>query len=205
MSSAADPPSDERARTLREAVRAKYADVAEQPVGSFPYPIGREGAFALGYEPAWLASVPTEVVDRFVGVGNPLAVERPGLGERVLDLGCGCGLDVLVAARCVGGQGYVVGVDLTSAMVERARHALADGGQRNALVQLGGIEALPFDDDSFDRVISNGALNLVPDKDAAFTEAFRVLRPGGRFVVADLLVTETVPEEVLASLDAWST
>ena len=201
MSSPGDPPSEARAHELREAVRERYAEVAGQPAGQFPYPIGREGALALGYDEAALDEVPTEVVDRFVGVGNPLDIARPARGERVLDLGCGCGLDALVASRLVGDDGYVVGVDLTPEMIELAQGA----GRANVHLQVGSVEALSFGDGSFDRVISNGVLNLVPDKDAAFAEAFRVLRPGGRFVVADLLVTETVPEEMLASLDAWST
>ena len=197
--------SNGRADTLRDAVRAKYREVACEPTGQFAYPVGRASALGLGYEPAWLEGIPDAVVDRFVGAGNPFAVERPGVGERVLDLGCGCGLDVFVASRLVGAEGYVVGIDLTPEMVRAGERAAAAWPLDNVHLQLGTVEALPYGDASFDRVISNGVLNLVPDKAAAFSQACRVLRPGGRFVVADLLVTETVPAEVLASLDAWST
>lgn len=198
-------PSNGRADTLRDAVCAKYREVAREPEGHFPYPVGRESALGLGYDPAWLEGIPAAVIDRFVGAGNPFTVERPAVGERVLDLGCGCGLDVFVASRLVGADGYVVGIDLTPEMLEGAQRATTDWPLANVHFHRCGIEALPFGEGSFDRVVSNGVLNLVPDKDAAFAEAFHVLRPGGRFVVADLLVTETVPDEVLASLDAWST
>ena len=200
-----EPLPDARAEELRAAVRGKYAEVSCEPTGQFPYPVGRESARGLGYEADWLEGIPGAVVDRFVGVGNPFRIRMPNVGERVLDLGCGCGLDVFVAARLVGPEGSAVGIDLTPEMVEGARQAAADWPLKNVHVQVGEIEALPFSDGSFDLVISNGALNLVPDKDAAFSEAWRVLKPGGDFVAADLLVTETVPAEVLESLDAWST
>lgn len=199
------PLTPEGADRLHEAVREKYRRVARDPQGHFGYPVGRESALGLGYEAAWLDAVPARVVDGFVGVGNPFAVERPTAGERVLDLGCGCGLDVFVASRLVGGEGYVVGIDLTPEMVEVASEAAARWSPDNVHVFLAGVERLPFGDGSFDRVISNGVLNLVPDKDAAFGEACRVLKPGGAFVAADLLVMESIPDEVLASLDAWST
>lgn len=193
--------SEPRSDALRAAVRGTYAEVAVDPSERFPYPVGRESAVELGYETAWLEDIPAAVLDRFVGVGNPFAVERPVVGERVLDLGCGCGLDVFVAAQLVGKTGRVVGVDLTPEMVAIAQRV----GHTSVDFHVGSVEALPYEDESFDRVISNGVLNLVPDKEAAFAEAFRVLRPGGRFVVADLLVMETVPASLLASLDAWST
>jgi ubiquinone/menaquinone biosynthesis C-methylase UbiE len=191
----------ERAEELRRAVRDKYRSVSVEPRGPFPYPVGRESAVELGYDRAWLEAIPDDVVDRFVGVGNPFRVRRPERGARVLDLGCGSGLDVFVAARLVGAEGRAAGVDLTPEMLAwPRRHAAGSAEFHEAL-----IEALPFPDGSFTLAISNGALNLVPDKDAAFREIFRVLAPGGAFAVADLLVTATVPEEVLRGMDAWST
>jgi SAM-dependent methyltransferase len=191
----------EQADELRRAVREKYRSVSVQPQGPFPYPVGRASAEGLGYELEWLEAVPDDVADRFVGVGNPFIVRRPESGQRVLDLGCGAGLDVFVAALLVGAEGRAAGVDLTPEMLEWPRkHAAA-----NVEFHEGTVEALPFEDGSFDLAISNGALNLVPDKDAAFREIFRVLAPGGAFAVADLLVTSTVPEEVLKGMDAWST
>ena len=197
--------SPERTAQLRNAVKERYASVAEEPEGQFPYPVGRASALGLGYMPEWLDGVPERVVARFVGVGNPFSVQQPTAGERVLDVGSGCGLDALVAAALVGPAGRVAGIDLTPEMLEEARDALRQTGLANVDFRGGSAEALPFDDGSFDRVISNGVLNLVPDKAAAFREIRRVLRPGGTFAAADLLVTETVPDEVLADADAWST
>jgi len=200
-----EPLPTARANELRDAVREKYRDVSRDPGERFPYPVGRESALGLGYEAAWLDAVPASIVDRFVGVGNPFRVDPPAPGDHVLDLGCGSGLDVLVAAQLVGAQGRVVGVDLTPEMIEGAELAAEDGSLGNIDLQVGDVETLPFEDGGFDLVFSNGVLNLVPDKDAAFREAWRVLKPGGRFVIADLLVTETVPQILLESLDAWST
>lgn len=200
-----EPLPDARAEELRAAVRGKYAEVSCEPTGQFPYPVGRESARGLGYAADWLVGIPDTVVDRFVGVGNPFRIRMPIVGERVLDLGCGCGLDVFVAGRLAGAEGRAVGIDLTPEMIADSQSVAATWPLQNVELRVGGIEALPFDEGSFDLVISNGVLNLVPDKDAAFSEAWRVLEPGGDFVAADLLVTETVPAEVLESLDAWST
>lgn len=197
--------SQARAEELQGAVRKKYRTVSREPAGHFPYPVGRESALGLDYEPDWLEAVPGDIVDRFVGVGNPFSIRRPLPGERVLDLGCGCGLDVFVAATLVGARGRAVGVDLTPEMIERAQRLAADWPHGIVEFALCAAEELPFDDGTFDMVISNGVLNLVPDKGAAYAEAYRVLRPGGTFAVADLLVTESIPEEVLSSMDAWST
>jgi arsenite methyltransferase len=127
---------------------------------------------------------------------------RPG--DRVLDVGSGCGFDSYVASLLVGERGRVVGLDLTPEMVDVARHASRSWRFDNVEFREGSVEELPFSDGDFDLVISNGVLNLVPDKDAAFRELARVLRPGGRFVVADVLVDETIPEDLLAQKDAWS-
>lgn len=195
----------ERAAELRAAVREKYRVVSRQPCGHFSYPTGRESLTRLGYAPEWLAGVPAEVADGFVGVGNPFSVRRVGRGERVLDVGCGCGFDAFVVGSLVGPEGQAVGLDITREMLERPRAALARTPATHVQFREGSVEALPFQDASFDLVISNGVLNLVPDKDAAFREIARVLRPGGDFVAADLIVVQTIPEEVLASMDAWST
>jgi len=197
--------SPQRAAALRDEVRRTYRAVASQPEGLLPYPTGRASALRLGYPPAWLHTIPHQVVDRFVGVGNPFGIRKPATGEHVLDIGCGCGLDSFVAAALVGPEGRSVGLDLTVEMLDQARAAQANAGLGNLEFREGTVEALPFDDASFDQVISNGVLNLVPDKDAAFREIARVLRPGGVFAAADLLVTATIPEQVLSGIDAWST
>lgn len=195
---------EERAAELRAAVREKYRAVAEDPVGRFTYAVGRESAVGLGYEPGWLEAIAPEVVDRFVGVGNPFRIRRPEVGECVLDVGCGCGLDSFVASILVGPTGRTVGVDLTGEMLAVARQARADWPIAGLEFVQASIEQLSGLDGSFDFVVSNGVLNLVPDKDAAFRQIFRVLRPGGTFVAADLLLDDAIPEEVLADMDAWS-
>ncbi|MBI2919750.1 MAG: methyltransferase domain-containing protein [Planctomycetes bacterium] len=188
--------------SVSRAIVAKYRDVAARPCGHFKYPVGRRSALRLGYRPAWLAPIPRDVVARFVGVGNPFTLKRPARGSRVLDVGCGCGMDAFIAAQLAGPRGRVSGLDLTPEMLARARRA----GKRFPGTEFleGTVEALPFERASFDLVISNGVLNLAPDKDAAYREIRRVLRPGGVLAAADLLVVETLPPQTLASMDAWS-
>ncbi len=196
--------SEERATEIRAEVAAKYRLVSELVSGHFPYPVGRPSAEKLGYERDWLRQIPEEVVGHFIGVGNPFQLRRPERGERVLDIGCGCGLDVYVASLLVGAEGRSVGVDLTHEMLARPEGALAAWPLCNLEFREATAESLPFGDSVFDQVISNGVLNLVTDKDRAFREIWRVLRPGGTFAAADLLVVETMPPEVRESTDAWS-
>jgi arsenite methyltransferase len=193
------------AEQLRTAVKEKYRLISHKPIGRFPYPVGRESLDRLGYPAELAAAVPPEVIERFVGVGNPFSIRRVRNGETVLDIGCGCGLDSFLAALQAGPEGHVVGVDLTPEMLEWASKAAAQSSLTNLDFREGSAEALPFEDASFDLVISNGVLNLVPDKESAFREIARVLRPEGEFVAADVVVVETIPEETLASMDAWST
>lgn len=192
------------AAAIHETVRAKYRLFAAHPEGHFSYPTGRRGALAQGYDEAWLDAAPPEVVARFVGVGNPFEVRRPAAGERVLDVGCGAGLDAFVAAGLAGPAGRVVGVELTQEMLDVPRAALARRPAPWLAFEEADAAALPFADASFDVVLSNGVLNLVPDKDAAFREIRRVLRPGGTLAAADLVVLDAIPAEQLASKDAWS-
>jgi arsenite methyltransferase len=200
-----DCSTSKRTAQLKAAVKLKYREVSQKPQGQFPYPIGRESLEQLGYTDAWMTAVPEEIIDRFVGVGNPFSVRRVRKGESILDIGCGCGLDSFVSALEAGPEGRVVGIDLTTEMLAWACKAKADACIRNIHFQIASAEALPFESASFDLVISNGVLNLVPDKESAFREIARVLRPEGNFVAADLVVMETIPEETLASMDAWST
>jgi arsenite methyltransferase len=196
--------ANERAHELVTAVRQRYAGVAREPRGQFPYPVGLESLERLGYPSEWQSALPASVAERFVGVGNPLRYRPPRSGERVLDLGCGCGVDTLVAAQLVRHEGRAVGVDASPEMLAHARDGAMAGDSTARFVQ-GLIEQLPFVDGLFDLVISNGALNLATDKDRTFGEIARVLAPGGEMVVADLIVKGTIPEELLASVDAWST
>jgi SAM-dependent methyltransferase len=197
--------SCERAEEIRSAIQSKYQKVAVSPEGFFVYPVGAEGALKLGYDPAWLALVPATVVSRFVGVGNPFSIHVPKPGERILDAGCGCGFDTFIASSMAGASGKAVGIDATADMLAIAKTAAEEfkGGNVEFLEEV--IEQLPFEDGYFDLILSNGVLNLIPDKLKAFKEIARVLRPEGALVAADLLVMETIPPEVLASTDAWST
>ena len=185
--------SEQEATRIRAAVKGRYRAVAARPGGAFPYPVGRESALGLGYESGLVASIPAEVVERFVGVGNPFSLHRPCDGDRVLDVGCGCGFDSFVASALTGARGSVAGVVLTPEMLEVARKGLASWLLHNMRFSEDSAEELPFEDESFDLVISNGALNLVSDKVGAFRQIRRVLRPGGRFVAADVLVDEVSP------------
>ena len=198
-------PSLKRDAAIRAAVKSKYRKVALNPAGHFAYPVGAESVLKLGYQPSWLEFVPAEVSGRFVGVGNPFGICAPKPGARVLDAGCGCGFDTFIAAALAGPSGRAVGVDITAEMLAVARAGSKTFDKGNVEFRKASIEKLPFEDAYFDLVISNGAMNLIPDKKTAFLEIARVLRPEGILVAADLLVTESIPEEVLASTDAWST
>jgi SAM-dependent methyltransferase len=189
---------------IREAVREKYVEVARSAEGKFAYPTGRQGALALGYDPAVVASLPDDFLASFCGVGNPFALGPIEPGERLLDVGCGGGVDLIVASRIVGASGKVCGIDITPEMAERARANLARAGVTTAEVKVSGAESIPYPDASFDIVISNGVINLSPAKDQVFREIHRVLHPGGRFQFADIVVNQALPADVASSLEAWS-
>jgi arsenite methyltransferase len=197
--------SPECTAEIRAEIISKYKAVSVQPGGHFPYPVGKESAMKLGYDPEWMESMPSEVADRFVGVGNPFSICLPHRGARVLDIGCGCGMDAFTAAFLVGPEGHATGLDLTEEMLAQGRLAAISSDLTNLEFRQGTAESLPFDPGVFDIVISNGVLNLVPDKAAAFSEIARVLCQGGVFAAADLLLIESIPPEVLASKNAWST
>ncbi len=192
-------------RQLRAAIRETYTDVALQTEGcTFHFLSGRPLAQRLGYPEASLAGLPARAVDAFAGVGNPFAAGPIGRGETVLDVGSGGGMDALIAARMVGPEGRVVGVDMTEAMVEAAAaHAALKGFEHVRFVR-GLAEALPLPDASVDVVISNGVINLCPDKPAVFAELFRVLRPGGRLQIADTLLLRPVPAASVDLVHLWT-
>ena len=189
---------------LRAAIREEYALVAKDPGHGFHFHTGRPLAMSLDYREEWLADVPEGALASFAGTGNPFLAGELAPGERVVDVGCGAGLDTLVAARMVGPSGHVVGVDMTPDMLERARAAAEAAGASNVELRPGYAEELPVPDGWADVVISNGVLNLAPDKEAAFAELARVLRPGGRLQIGDLLVERPVPESAKAKIDLWT-
>ena len=188
---------------LKSEIKKTYACVSEQPDTDFIFPTGRAWAEDLGY-PDELAAVPETAVESFAGVANPWELGRVDRGERVLDLGCGAGTDTLVAAQMVGPEGGVVGIDMTAEMLAKARAATAELGAKNVELLEAEAERLPFPDASFDVVISNGVIDLIPDKDAVFAELFRVLAPGGRIQVADVTIQNPVSEEGRRKIDLWT-
>jgi ubiquinone/menaquinone biosynthesis C-methylase UbiE len=169
----------------------------------FIFPTGRAWAEDLGY-PEELAAVPEAAVESFAGVANPWELGRLDSGERVLDLGCGTGTDTLIAAQMVGPEGRVTGVDMTPEMLAKARRAADELGAENVELVEAEVERLPFPDASFDVVISNGVIDLTPDKDAVFAEIFRVLRAGGRIQIADVTIQQPVSEEGRRKIDLWT-
>lgn len=188
---------------LKREIKKTYASVSREPRRDFIFPTGRAWAEDLGY-PAELAAVPEESAESFAGVANPWELGRLVAGERVLDLGCGAGTDSLIAALMVGPQGSVVGVDMTPEMLAKARVAAAAMGLSNAEFVNGEAERLPFPDDSFDVVISNGVVDLIPDKEAVFAELHRVLAPGGRIQFADVTIQRPVSAEAKRNIDLWT-
>ena len=172
--------------TLRQAVARQYGQVAAQPAGKFPFPVGRDFAEELGYAPDLLDTLPETAVARFTGISNPLAHANLQPGETVLDLGCGAGMDLILSARQVGEDGYAIGIDLAPEMVDSARRHVADQALTHVEVHLAPAEDLPLSDDSVDAVIVNGIFNLCPSKEAVASEIVRVLKPGGRLLVSEI-------------------
>ena len=188
---------------LRHAIREEYSLVASDPTGDFHFHTGRRLSRILGYRDEWLESLPEESIASFAGTGNPFSAGELGAGERVVDVGCGAGIDSLIAASMVGPAGEVIGVDMTPAMLERARSSAASAGLDNVDFREGLAEALPVEDAFADVVISNGVLNLFPDKLAGLQEMARVLRPGGRLQIGDILVQKSVGEKAKRDINLW--
>jgi SAM-dependent methyltransferase len=188
---------------LKSEIKKTYASVSQEPEKDFIFPTGRAWAEDLGY-PAEVANVPETAAQSFAGVANPFSLGRLEPGERVLDLGSGAGTDSLVAAQMVGAEGRVTGVDMTPEMLTKARAAAAEMGAANVEFVESEAEHLPFPDASFDVVISNGVIDLIPDKDTVFSELHRVLVPGGRLQIADVTIQNPVSEEGRRNIDLWT-
>ncbi len=181
---------------IRQGIAEKYRKVAVSPEGLFKYPTGEQSALALGYPSDLLRAIPHAARERFVGVGNPFALGPVRTGESVLDLGCGAGFDAFIAGQLVGPAGRVAGVDISPEMIAVAEAGRAEAGCPQVEFRLAPVEALPFPDGAFDVALSNGVLNLIPDKPAALREVFRVLRPGGRLQACDIgLVRDEMPRD----------
>ena len=188
---------------LKSEIKKTYASVSQEPEKDFIFPTGRAWAEDLAYPPE-LAHVPETAVESFAGVANPFSLGPLEPGERVLDLGSGAGTDSLVAAQMVGPEGSVAGIDMTPEMLSKARAAASELGLGNVEFVETVAESLPFPDASFDVVISNGVIDLIPDKEAVFGEIHRVLVPGGRIQLADITIQRPVSDEGRRNIDLWT-
>lgn len=189
---------------LRSQVVRKYREVASNPTAEYHFFTGRKAAGHVGYPNDALDGLPEDAIEAFAGVANPFYWGMPKEGETVIDIGSGAGLDSVIAARSVGASGRVIGVDMTPEMLERARASATRLGLAHLEFRRGLAEELPIEDGSVDLVISNGVLNLVPDKQGAYGEILRVLKPGGRFQIADILVETPVPAGAQRDIDLWT-
>jgi arsenite methyltransferase len=189
---------------LRNAIQHEYGDVAVTPTKGFHFHVGRELMRRLDYPADRIGSLPDSVVESFAGVGNPFAFGSLKPRETVLDLGSGAGLDAILAAQDVGPEGRVIGIDMTPSMLDKARENAEMLGLGQLEFREGVIESLPVADESVDVIISNGVINLTPEKDTVLGEAFRVLKPGGRLQIADIIVERDVPEEARNDIDLWT-
>lgn len=196
-------PSVDRDR-LRQSIREEYEAVAREPRKGFHFHTGRRLAGILGYDEGLLEAVPERAIESFAGTGNPFSLGPLAPGENVVDVGCGAGMDTLIAARKVGPTGRVIAVDMTAAMLEKAEASREEAGLANVELRPGYGESLPVTDGWADVVISNGVLNLMPDKRAAMKEMARVLKPGGRLQLADILVSKPVSEKAKERIDLWT-
>jgi len=189
---------------LRRAIQSEYETVAREPQRGFHFHTGRPLARLLGYSDEWLAGLPEGSIESFAGTGNPFSVGSLKAGEHVVDIGCGAGIDSLIAARMVGPSGFVVGVDMTAAMLEKAKKSAAALGLTNVEFREDFGEELPISIEWADVIISNGVLNLIPDKAKVLSEMARVLKKGGRLQIGDILVQKAVPQEAKEEIELWT-
>lgn len=198
-------PVDLDTQVLRSEISRIYTRVATAPAGDFHFHRGPVYAVEfLGYDAADLAALPEDCTAAFAGIANPHSIAPLQPGETVLDIGCGAGMDLLLAARRVCPTGHAIGVDMTEAMCERARGCAAAAGLSNVEVHRADATALPLPDASVDVVISNGVLNLVPEKEPAFAEIRRVLRAGGRLQLGDIVLDKERSDDIRSNIDLWA-
>ena len=189
---------------LRDDIKTKYREVATNPEQEFHFHHGRHLARLLDYPDELVDNLPGSLVESFAGTGNPFSLGPLNEGERVLDAGSGAGFDALIAAMKVGPGGHVIGVDMTPEMLAKARRNAASLGVNNTEFREGLLEDLPVEDGSVDVVISNGVINLCPDKAAVYRELYRALKPGGRLMIADIGVQKPVSEEAKQDINLWT-
>jgi arsenite methyltransferase len=190
-------------KKIEAGIREKYTGVAKNPEGQFIYPTGKKGLETLNYDKTLIDRLPDAVTSSYCGVGNPYSLGEINTGDQILDIGCGAGVEAILGAMMTGETGNVVGVDIVPEMLARAETNLRMTGLKNVTFKKASGENLPFPDDSFEVVISNGAINLIPDKESALTEIFRVLKPGGRLMVADQVASGGIQKDMKARLASW--
>lgn len=195
--------TSEELRQIEAGIREKYSKVATNPEGQFKYPTGKEGLEKLNYDKTLIEKLPSKVASSYCGVGNPFSIGQINPGERILDIGCGAGVDTILAGIIVGTKGSAVGVDIIPEMIDRAESNLKMMNSENIYFKKASGDNLPFEDKSFDVVISNGAINLIPDKEIALSEIKRVLKPAGRIMVADQIASGNVQKDMKARLANW--
>ena len=190
-------------KRIEESIRGKYAKVAKSPEGLFRYQTGLAGLRALNYDSKIIQTLPEAVAASYCGVGNPFTLGQIRVDDAVLDIGCGAGVDTIVAAMMVGLTGRAIGIDLVPEMLEKARENAKMMGLENVTFVETSAEKMPFQDVDFDVVISNGVFNLIPDKLSALAEVIRVLKPGGRFMIADQVLVGQLPQDKKARIKSW--
>ena len=195
--------NNEELLKIQEGIRDKFSKVAISPEGLFKYPTGRKGLEKLEYEEAMIEQLPEEVISSYCGVGNPFSLGEIHLGEMVLDVGCGAGVDAIIAGLMVGPDGSVEGVDIVSEIIARAEKNLKLTNLNNVKFNTITGEKLPFGDSTFDVIISNGVINLIPDKEAILKEILRVLKPAGRLMLADQIAVGNIKTDQKARLANW--
>lgn len=188
---------------LRQAVCHAYSEAAEHPEGDHPFPVGRAFALSLGYPAEWLDQLPADAVDAFTGVSNVSVLADIPEGATVLDVGCGAGLDSLIAARRTGPRGRVIGLDFSESMLRRAKAAARQAGVNHVEFRRADAEAMPVETGSVDVALCNGIFNLNPRREAIFRELARVVRPGGRVFAAELILREPLPAPATANRENW--
>ena len=188
---------------IRQKIQEKYILVARSPRGYFNFPTGKKGLKKLGYPVEIIRNFPEPILESFCGVGNPFSAGPIHQGEGILDIGCGAGVDAFVAASMTGPQGRVIGIDVSPEMIAKANKNLTLFGWSNVTFEVGEAEALAFEDRAFEAVVSNGALNLALSKEKALKEAFRVIKPKGRLMIADMVLVSPLPPERAGKIENW--
>jgi len=189
---------------LRDAIKKEYAEVALNPQKGYHFHTGRDAAARIGYDPQLYFALPEENIARFAGTGNPFGLGPINQGDVVVDVGSGAGFDSLIAARLVGPQGRVVGIDMTVEMIEKAQAGAKSMGAANVEFRQGLADELPLPDDFADVIISNGVLNLTTDKSKTLKEWARVLKPGGRLFIGDIVIEKKMTQEALDDISLWT-